>query len=138
MPYHSCQCIRNYLNMMLLPPGMGESVKKQGETVHVQTIPVGENRTQLTVLARAASVPTYLAVGRPLSSCLTCTCVLQLCKVFLSVQGCPIRGKESENCVFVVHPVRISHLPDLHRETPYVSTRTAYMALVGDQVAQAL
>ena len=90
--------------------------------MHVQTIPVGENRTQLTVLARVASVPTYLAVGRSLSSCMTCTCVLQLCKVFLSVQGCPTRGKESQNRGFVMHPVRISHLPDLHREAPYVST----------------
>ena len=83
MPYHSCQCIRNYLNMMmLLPPGMEESVKTQGWIVHVQTVPVGENRTQLTVLARAASVPTYLAVGLSVSSCLTCMRVLQPCKVF--------------------------------------------------------
>ena len=115
-------------------------MKKQGWTVHVQIIPVGENRTQLTVLARFASDPTCLAVGLSVSSCLTCTRVLQLCKVFLSVQGCPIRGKESQNCGFVVHPVRISHLPELHREAPYVSTRTAYVGntLVGDQIAQAL
>ena len=72
-------------------------MKKQGRTVHVQIIPVGENRTQLTVLARFASVPTCLAVGLSVSSCLTCTRVWQLYKVFLSVQERSTRGKESQN-----------------------------------------